>query len=108
VTKVDVFYFKRKMVTFLSLPSTPSNEFSFFKDQVDLLKPRMQLEIHNGAIEMIHGVMHLVVDDAAARSDCLVRVIDDGNDSGDIQVNLERNLSLIEYQYFPPAEPVGR
>jgi hypothetical protein len=65
-----------------------------FLDQINLLRPNTKVFIHNARVEMYRGFMRIVVDQNIS-----AEIIPTEDEIGN--VNLERNLSLVEYQYVP-------
>ncbi|RIA94499.1 hypothetical protein C1645_817993 [Glomus cerebriforme] len=88
---------KIKVAEILIGDSTGCIIMKAMNDQINLLKANTIVSIHNARVEMYRGFMRIVVDQNTSAE---IIPIEDSNENIN-NVNLERNLSLIEYQYVP-------
>jgi hypothetical protein len=61
------------------------------------LQPNTTVNIRNARVEMYRGFMRIVVDQNISAE----ITIEDSNENSISNINLEKNLSLVEYQYVP-------
>ncbi|RGB24349.1 hypothetical protein C1646_505158 [Rhizophagus diaphanus] len=88
---------KIKVAEILIGDSTGCIIMKAMNDQINLLQPNNTVNIHNARVEMYRGFMRIVVDQNTSAE----ITIEDNNENSFNNINLEKNLSLVEYQYVP-------
>ncbi|GBB93480.1 hypothetical protein RclHR1_02180022 [Rhizophagus clarus] len=99
IGEVDDFptWTKIKVAEILIGDSTGCIIMKAMNDQINLLQPNTTVNIQNARVEMYRGFMRIVVDQNINAE----ITIEDNNDNSINNINLEKNLSLVEYQYVP-------